>query len=130
MTGTKQIPTSHICSTDESKLKEFLVDETLSQIYSTDEDESKGIIVDECYKEEDEPEYVHKNINKQKEANNETEYEEYSVTDEVPSYFNIFECGGNILNRLGVKYERACMSTQKEECYTDLLGTMIEHNNS
>ena len=37
--GAKQIPTSHICSTDETKLKEFLVDENLLQIYSTDEDE-------------------------------------------------------------------------------------------
>ena len=48
MTATKQIPTPHVCSTEEIKLKEFLVDETLSQICSTDEDESKGIIVDKC----------------------------------------------------------------------------------
>ena len=54
MTATKQIPTSHVCSTDETRLKEFLVDENLLQIYSTDEDESKGIIVDECFTEEDE----------------------------------------------------------------------------
>ena len=39
MTATKQIPTSEVCSTDESKLKEFPVDENLSQICSTDEDE-------------------------------------------------------------------------------------------
>ena len=26
ITSTNQIPTSHVCSTDESKLKEFLVD--------------------------------------------------------------------------------------------------------
>ena len=30
MTATKQIPTSHVCSTDKSELKEFTVDETLS----------------------------------------------------------------------------------------------------
>ena len=65
------------------------------------------------------------NINKQKDANKETEYEESSVTDEVPSYFNIFECVRNILNRLDVTYERACMATQEEEYYTDLLETMI-----
>ena len=53
-TGTKQIPTSHVCSTDESKLKEFLVGNTLLQICSNDGDESKGIIVDKCSKEEDE----------------------------------------------------------------------------
>ena len=54
MIGTKQIPTSHVCSTDEGKLKEFLVGKTLSQIYSTDKDKSKVIIVDKCSTEEDE----------------------------------------------------------------------------
>ena len=32
-------------------------------------------------------------INKQKYAENEAEYEESSITDEVPSYFTIFEYG-------------------------------------
>ena len=36
MTNTKNIPTSHVCSTDESELKEFSVDKTLSQICSMD----------------------------------------------------------------------------------------------
>ena len=54
MTATKQILTSHVFSTDKSKLKDFLVDETLSQICSTDKDESKGIIIDEFSTEEDE----------------------------------------------------------------------------
>ena len=81
--GTQYIPNSHVYSMDESELKEFIVNKTLSQICSTEEDES------EC---------VHQNINKQKDANNEADYEEYSVTTEVPGYFNIFECGRNILN--------------------------------
>ena len=55
------------------------------------------------------------NINKQKDAKSETDYDASSITDEVPSYFNIFECVRNILNRLDVAYERACMATQKEE---------------
>ena len=49
MTSTKQIPTSHIYSKDESELKEFLVDKTLSQICSKNKDESKIIIVDKFY---------------------------------------------------------------------------------
>ena len=114
MTATKHIPISHVCPTDESELKEFLVDETLSHICSTEEEKPKGIIVDECSMEEDESECVHKNINKQKNANNEAEYEESSVTHEVPKYFNIFKCGMNVLNRLYVTYEQACMSTPKE----------------
>ena len=67
----KHIPVSHVCSTEESELKEFLVNETLSQICSTDEDESKGIIVDEYSPEDNKSECVQKSINKQKDANNE-----------------------------------------------------------
>ena len=44
MTGTKQILILLVCSTNESKLKQFLLEKTLSQICSTNEDESKGII--------------------------------------------------------------------------------------
>ena len=114
-TGKKQIPTLYVCSTDESELKEFLLDKNILQIYSTDGDESKSIIVDKCSMDEDKQECVHKNIIKQKDANIEAEYEKTSVIDEVPTYFNIFECGRNILNRLDVTYERACMATPKEE---------------
>ena len=53
MTGTKQIPTSHIFSTDERELKAFPVDKNLSQICSTDEGESKGIIVNKYSTEEE-----------------------------------------------------------------------------
>ena len=60
MNATKHIPTSHVYSADESKLKYFLVDKTLSQICSTYEDKSKGIIVNEFSTEEDESECVHK----------------------------------------------------------------------
>ena len=57
------------------------------------------------------------------------EYEEYSVTMEVPSYFNIFECSGNILDILDLTYERACMATPKEKYYTKLLKTLVDGNN-
>ena len=86
------------------------------------------MIVDEFFMEEDESECVHKNINKQKYANNETEYEKYSVTHEVPSYFNIFDCGGDLLNGLDVTYEQACMSITKEKYYTKMLETLVDYN--
>ena len=108
---------SRVCSTDDSELKEFLVDETLLQIFSTYKDTSKGIIIKKCSAEEDKSDFFHKNINKQKDANNETEYEESSVKDEVPSYFNRLECGRNILNRLDGTYERACMDTLKDKYF-------------
>ena len=75
MNDTQHILTSHVYYKDEIKLKEFLVDKTLLQLCSTDEDESKSIIVDECSTKEDESECVHKNINKQKYAKNEVDYE-------------------------------------------------------
>ena len=127
-TGTKYIPTSHVCSTYDSKLKDSAVDENWSHICSTDEDDSKGIIFDECSTEEDKSDWVHKNINTQKDANNETEYEESSVTDEVTSYFNIYKCSINILNRLYVKFERACMATTKDKYYTKTLEALVDYN--
>ena len=57
------------------------------------------------------------------------EYEESSVTKEVLIYFNIFECGANILDRIDVTYERACMATPKDKYYTKLLKTIVNDNN-
>ena len=40
------------------------------------------------------------------------------VTYDVLNYFNafnVFKCGGKILDRLYVSYERACIATPKEE---------------
>ena len=58
-----------------------------------------------------------------------TSYKEPSVTKEVTSYFNIFECGRNILDRLDVTYERACTDTPKEKHYNMLLDTLVDDNN-
>ena len=127
-TATEQIPTSHICSTDKSKLKELPIEKTLLLIVSTDEEKQEVIIVDECYIEEDESECIQKNINKQKDSNNETEYKEYSVTHEVTIYFNILDYGRNILNRIYVTYEQACMATTKEKYYTKMLETLVNYN--
>ena len=62
MTATKQIPISRVCSTNKSKLKGFLVDETLSGNCSKDEEETKGIIVNERFTKEAESDNVHKTI--------------------------------------------------------------------
>ena len=69
-----------------------------------------------------------KKINKQKDANNKAEYEGYSVTDEMPRYFKIFECGKNIFSRLDVAYEQACMATPKDKYNTNMLEILIDHN--
>ena len=75
--------------------------------------------------EEDESECV---INRQKDANSETQYEESPVTHDVPIYFNVFECGRKLLNRLDVSYERACMATPKEEYWTKILEAPVNYN--
>ena len=120
---------SHVCSTDKSNWKELIVNKSLSRICSTDEDESEGFIVNECFTEEDKSECVHKNINKQKDVNIEAEYEKYSVTDEVPIYFNIFECGRNLFNKIDMTYDRACMYTPKDIYFDNILETLVNHNN-
>ena len=89
-------PSLNIYSTDEEKSKRIIVQEGLSQSCSTNKGESKRSIVNEtlsqnysenvdglCSTEKDISEYT---ITEQKDA----EYEESSVTNEVPSYFSIF----------------------------------------
>ena len=44
--------------------------------------------------------------------------------------FNLFECGRNILDRLDVSYERACMVTPREEYFTKMLDSLPKHNHS
>ena len=128
-------PSSNFYSTDEDKSKRIIVHKGLSQSCSTNEDESKQSIVNKtlshnycadvdklCSTEKDISECT---ITEQKDA----EYEESSVTKEVLSYFNIFGCGRNLLDRLDVTYERACMSTPKNKYYTKLLKTLVGDNN-
>ena len=108
---------------------------TLLQVCSTEEDESKGImgiIVSGSSTEEIESEFVHKNINKEKDAKNETDYEELSVTyDPVfnePGYFNIFNCGQNLLKNLTRRTNKRTWPPQEtntiQKCMRLYLTTM------
>ena len=56
-------------------------------------------------------------------------YKEPSVTKEVKSYFNIFGCGRNLLDRLYVKYQLAFMATQQDKYYTSMLENLVKINN-
>ena len=62
------------------------------------------------------------NINREKDADNEVDHEELTVTDDPvvkeKIYFNIFKCGKNILNKLDVMCEQACMATPIDKYYT------------
>ena len=100
---------------NEGESKCSIVNETLSQNYSANVSEL-------CSTEKDISEYT---ITEQKYA----EYEESSATKEVPSYFNIFECGRNLLDRLYVTYELACLATPKDKYYEKMLETLVDDNN-
>ena len=45
------------------------------------------------------------------------EHKEPSVNQKVTSYFNIFDCGRNLLDRLDVTYQQAFMATLAENDY-------------
>ena len=57
------------------------------------------------------------NHNKEKDANNEAEHEEPRVKDDQVVkyliYFNIFECGKNLLNKLDASCERSMHGNPK-----------------
>ena len=115
----------NVNDTDKEESKGIIVHEDLSQSCSTNEGESKLSIANKNLSQKnsaDESEYT---ITEKKDE----EYKEYAVTKEVPSYSNIFECGRNILYRLEVTYEQACMATPKYKYYNMLLNTLDDDNN-
>ena len=45
-----------------------------------------------------------------------------------PIYFNLFECGKNILNRLDATCEQACMITSRYKYYTEMFNNIPDYN--
>ena len=57
------------------------------------------------------------------------EHKEPSVAEKVPSYFNIFECGRNLLDQLDVTYQRAFMATSAQDgYYKEMTKSLIKVN--
>ena len=57
------------------------------------------------------------------------EHNEPSVTEKVTSYFNIFECGRNILDQLDFTYQQAFMATSaQDEYYKEMAKSLIKAN--
>ena len=99
----------------------------------TDEDESKEIIVHEIFSENQskdvsKPEcnIFHKTLSQNNSADvpdnvitelKDNEHKEPSVTVKVTSYFNIFKCGRNLLDKLDITYQRAFMVSPVREAY-------------
>ena len=70
------------------------------------------------------------NINKEKYAKNEglTVMDDPVFKESI--YFNIFEYGNIILNKLDATCKQACMVTQRDKYYTEFLRTIIYFNDS
>ena len=59
----------------------------------------------------------------------ENEHKELSVIGKGTSYFNIFECGRNLLDQLDVTYQRAFMaSSAQDEYYKEMTKVLIKAN--
>ena len=100
--------------------------ETLSENNSTGVSKSKHNIVNETLSQNNSTEVPENTISELKDK----EHKEPSVTQKVTSYFNIFECGRNILDQLDVTYQRAVMATPAEyEYYKEMMKSIIKGNN-
>ena len=51
------------------------------------------------------------------------------MTEKVANYFNIFECGRNLLDQLDVTYKRAFMATPEDEYYKEMTKSLIKAKN-
>ena len=93
-------PSSKVNVTDKNKSKQIIVHKNLSENSSTDVSESERNIVNKNVSQNNSANVSQYTITELKEK----EYKEPSVTKEVNIYYNIFECGRNLLDRLDITY--------------------------
>ena len=99
--------------------------ETLLENNSKDVRKSEHNIVNETSLQNNSTEVPENTITELKDE----EHREPSVTQKVKSYFNIFECGRNLLDQLDVTYQQSFMATSEEEYYKDMQKSLIKANN-
>ena len=100
--------------------------ETLSENNYRDVSESECNIVNETLSQNNSADVPEKTITELKDK----EHKEPSVTQKITIYFNIFECGRNLLDQLDVTYQRAFMATPAEdEYYKEMMKILIKVNN-
>ena len=118
-------PSFNVNIKDKDGSNRIIVQESLSENCSTDVSESNRNIVNVTLLQKHSAnvaEYTSVELE-------EKEYKETSVTEEVKHYFNIFECGRNILDRIDVTYEQAFMATPQDNDYTRMLENLVKINN-
>ena len=99
--------------------------ETLSENNSKDVSESERNIINGTLSQNNSADVPENNITELKDE----KHKEHTVTEKVKSYFNIYECGRNLLDQLGVTYQQAFMATPKDKYYNALLDTLFKDNN-
>ena len=87
-------PSLNVNVTNEDESKEIIVHENLSENNSTDVSKSKRNIVNGNLSQKHSADIPENNITELKDE----EHKEHSVTEKVKSYFNIYECGRNLLD--------------------------------
>ena len=100
-------PSSNINVTDKDESREIIVHKTLSENNSKDARESEYSIVNKTLPQNNSADVPENAITELKDK----EHKKPSVTQKVTIYFNIFECGRNLLDQLDVMYQRAFMAT-------------------
>ena len=98
---------------------------TLLENNSKDESESELNIINEALLQNNSMDLPENTITEL----NGKEHKEPSVTEKVTSYFNIYECGRNLLEWLDLMYQWAFMATPKDKYYNALLDTLVKDNN-
>ena len=116
-------PSLNIDVTDEDEKKK-IVHETLFENSSTDVSKSERNIVNVTLLQKHSADRPSNTITELKYKEN----QERSVTQKESSYFNIFECGRNILDQLDVTYQRAFTDTPEEKYYKERTKSLIKVN--
>ena len=98
-------PSSNIIVMDTDKSKEIIVHKTLLENKSKDVRESECNIVHKTLLQNNSADVPDNLIIELKDD----EHKEPSVTEKGTSYFNIFECGRNILDQLDITYQQGFM---------------------
>ena len=120
-------PSLNVNVIDEEESKEIIMQKILSENNSKDVSESERNIVNETLSQNNFADVSENTITELKDE----EHKEYSVTEKVKSYFNIFECGRNLLDQLEVAYQWAFIATPAEDdYYKEMLKNLIKVNNN
>ena len=115
-------PSSNINVTFEEESKGIIMHKTLSENSSTDVRKWERNIINETLLQNNSANLSENTITELKDE----EHKEPSVTEKVKSYFNIYKCGRNLLDRLDVTYQREFKATPTEKYYNALLDTLIK----